>query len=449
MTLMAQNNSELLVKLPIKRGLFLLIMLVIMLMYWTFVHFIEHIDLSAALNASWHGRFPNAPALPSIFITFAEMLHPRVLRHFVPVLTGWALAYFAAVSLVRVLYELPDNASARLFLGRLITGQATSDKVNASSRTLDTQRRESVLLRVGGPGQLVVPAGEVAVTEVNGRYYRYLPAGKHNLKPFEYVHAILSLRLQERQVTAVPLVTKDAIEISADFIITYHIDTGGELPTRSQPYPFSPQAVEQAAYVGINYGHNKTFTWLDIPVNTAKGKLTAIVSKYTLDELLHPQGATREPHYSVTQELEREVRSAIHASGLELDSIRIGRMELPEEASQQYIDHWQADLDTQIQLALAEGEASSREEAEIARAEAEVIMIQAIAEGLKNARQAGNASAIRDVIALRLVEALEKMARQSQDVQQLPLGLMPQIENIRMQIDPEKQLTAATHEDEA
>lgn len=446
---MSQNNSELLVKPPIKRGLFLLIILVIMLMYWTFIHFIEHIDMTATLNASWHMRYPDAPDLPPILITFAEMLHPRVLRHFIPVITGWVIAYFAAVSLVRVLYELPDNASARLFLGRLITGQATSDKVNASSRTLDTQRRESVLLRVGGPGQLVVPVGEVAVTEVNGRYYRILSSGKHNLKPFEYVHTILSLRLQERHITAVPLVTKDAIEISADFIITYHIDSSGELPTRTHPYPFNPQAVEQAAYVDINYGHHQTFTWLDIPVNTAKGILAGIVSKYTLDELLHPKGATREPHYSVTQELERKVRNAIQASGLELDSIRIGRMELPEDATQQYIDHWQADLDTQIRLTLAEGQASSLEESEIARAEAEVIMIQAIAEGLENARQAGNASAIRDVIALRLVEALEKMARQSQQVQQLPLGLMPQIENIRKQIDPEKQLPAPSQEEEA
>jgi len=447
---MSANNGELLVKPPIKRGFFLLVLLVLMLAYWGFAHFIEHIDMTATLNASWHARFPGAPPLPAWVVTCVEFFHPRVLRHFVPVVVGWLIAYLAAVSLVRVLYDLPDNALARRFLGRLITGQATGDQaLVASSRTLESQRFDSVLLRVGGPGQLIVPSGEVAVTEVNGRYYRLLPSGKKKLRPFEYVHTIVSLRTQERQVTAVSLVTKDAIEITADFTITYHIDTDGQLATRARPYPFSPEAVERAAYAEINYGHHQTFTWLDIPINTASGVLRAIVSKYTLDELLHPQGYAREPHYMVTQELERKVRGIIDDVGIELESIRIGRLELPEEATQQYIDHWQADLDTQIRLMLAEGQASSLEETEIARAEAEVIMIQAIAEGLENARKAGNASAMRDVIALRLVEALEKMARQSQNVQQLPIGLMPQIENIRTQIDSEKQLPAASPESEA
>lgn len=164
---MSATNGEMLVKLPIKRSAFLLIVLVLMLMYWTFAHFMENIDLTATLNASWHARFPNAMDLPNWVVTIVELFHPRVLRHFIPMVAGWVIAFLAAVSLVRVLYDLPDNAFARSFLGRLITGQATGDKaVVGSSRTLASQRPESVLLRVGGPGQLVVPQGEVGVTEI-------------------------------------------------------------------------------------------------------------------------------------------------------------------------------------------------------------------------------------------------------------------------------------------
>lgn len=435
---MSANNGEMLVKPPIKRGTFILIVLLLVLVYWTFAHFMEHIDLTASLNASWHGRFPGAPDLPSWTVTIAELFHPRVLRHFIPMFAGWVVAYLAAVSLVRVLYDLPDSAFARSFLGRLVSGYATGDKaVVASSRTLESQRPDSVLLRVGGPGKLVVPQGEVGVTEINGRYFRIISTGKNSLRPFEYVHTLLNLRTQEQQVTAVPLITKDAIDLTADFIITFHIDRDGAMPTRSKPFPFNPEAVERAAYAQINYGYHQTFTWMDMTVNTAKGLLRAIVSKYMLDDLLHPKGSAREPHYMLTQELERRVRGSIEGFGVELESIRIGRLELPEEATKQYIDHWQADLDTQIRLVLAEGEASSLEIAEIARAEAEVIMIQAIAEGLENARQAGSAGSMRDVIALRLVEALEKMARQTQTVERIPADLLPQIEHIRRQIGPE------------
>jgi regulator of protease activity HflC (stomatin/prohibitin superfamily) len=436
---MAEDNGELLVKPPVKRMLFIAILVVMVLMYWAFAHFMERIDMTASLTAMVNGRFPAITTLPAPFVTMVELFSPRVLRHFIPVAVGWTLAYFAAVSLVRVLYELPDNAFARTFLGRLVTGQSSDKPVVVSSRTLETMRPEHVMLRVGGPGFLVVPPGEVAVTEVNGRYYHLLSSGKHKLKPFEYVHTLVSLRTQERHETAVPLVTKDGIDLSADFTITFHIDSGGELPTRAKPFPYSPEAVESAAYARLNAGKETTFTWQDIPVNITKGQLAALVTKYTLDELLHPSGK-HEPHYILTQELERNVRTLIADIGLELDSIRLSPLELPEPVAQQYLKHWQSDLDIQIRLALADSQATSLEETELARTEAEVIMIQAIMEGLENARRAGDANTMREVIALRLVEALEKMARQAHTAQPLPMYLLPQIETLRQQLLPGPQL---------
>jgi regulator of protease activity HflC (stomatin/prohibitin superfamily) len=441
---MSADSGELLVKPPVKRWVFLLVVTIMVLMYWTYAHFIENIDMTTSLNAVWYGRFPGGSNLPPVIITFVELFHWRVLRHFIPVITGWIIAYWAAVSLVRILYDLPDYSYARRFLSRLITAQTTGEKaVAVSSQTLEALRSESIMLRVGGPGQLVIPPGEVGVSEINGRYYRILPSGKNNLKPFEYVHSVLSLRTQERQVTDVALVTNDAMTLTADYTISFHIDRDGEMPTRNQPYPFRLDAVEKAAYTQTNSGE-KVFDWMAQAANSAKGILVSIASKYTFDELMHPAGGSVEPYYQLTQELERKVRNKLEDFGAELASIRIDRLDLSEEAEQQYIDYWLANMETQITLEKAEGAASSLEITEIARAEAEIIMIRAIAEGLESARQAGNMNTMRDIIALRMVEALEKMALQSQADTQVPPDVLTELEALRGQIDPQNQLPAAS-----
>ncbi len=431
--------------LPISRSLYLLVVLVLLLLYWLLIHYLERLDLTIALNNWWQARLPGMPPLPGIVIFGAEMLHPRVLRHLVPVITGWVLAYLAAVSLIRVLYDLPESDIARRFLGRLVAETVQGPAVVVSSKTLADLRESSELLRVGGPGLIVVPVGEVAVTEVNGRFYRTLASGRHKIGRFEYVHTLLDLRPQERYLNNVPLVTRDGIEVTANIIITFRIETGGPVSTQSNPFPFSEEAVRRAAYTAVNRGDGQVFSWLDLPGLTAQGNLTAIITRYRLDDLLHPEGR-REPYLTLNQELTRRVSEALQEFGIELLTAHVGRIELPDEVTAQYIAHWQADLDARIRLTQADGEARSLAELDVARAEAEVIMIQAILEGLHNARHAGGTSTMREVIALRMIEALEKMARHSQSLQPLPNHLLPQLMDWQRQLRAERQITPPQQE---
>jgi regulator of protease activity HflC (stomatin/prohibitin superfamily) len=431
--------------LPISRSFYLLAMILLWLMYWGLVHYLERVDLTVSLNAWWQARLPGMPPLPDIVVFGVELLHPRVLRHFIPVITGWVLAYLAAVSLVRVLYGLPESGIARRFLGRLVAETTPGPAVKVSSKTLGELRESSELLRVGGPGLIVVPVGEVAVTEVNGRFYRILPSGKHRIGRFEYIHALLDLRPQERHLNNVGLVTRDGLEVNVNVAITFRIETGGPVATQSNPFPFSEEAVRRAAYAIVNRGEGVVATWLDVPGLTAQGILTAVVSRFRLDDLLHPQG-NRDPYLTLNQELARALREALPESGLELITANVGRIELPDAVTAQYIAHWQADLDARIRLMQADGEARSLAELDIARAEAEVVMIQAILEGLHNARRAGGTNTMREVIALRMIEALEKMARQSQSVQPLPNHLLPQLLDWQRQLHAERQITEGQQE---
>ena len=410
-----------------------LFVILALLLYWLFARSLERVDLRPLLEPWWQSWAPFWQ-MPAALVIAAEMLHPRVLRHLIAPLVGWYLAYRAAVNLVHVLYDLPDRVTARRFLGRLrMSTPPLIPPLAVNGQTLTQMRESWELLRVGGPGLIAITAGEVAVTEVNGRFHRILGSGVHLLGRFEYVHAILDLRPQERTATDVRLTTRDGIEVKADVTLIFRLDTGGEFPSRTQPYPFDEEAVRQAAYNQTVLPEGGVSTWDSAPIGAASGALAKIIANYRLDELLHARAAA-EPYQAIRAELTHKIRPMLANQGIELAGLHISRLELPEEVANQYIDYWRTHWQTQIRLLQADGEAMALEEVEIARAEAEMTMIQAIVEGVQRAQQSADADNMREIVALRLVEALEKIARQSQQEIPLPITLLPQIDTIHRQL---------------
>lgn len=428
MSLLGQPNRSTSANNPF--NWFSLLPLVMFLLYWVFARSLERVDWQPMLSAWWQNTLPLLP-LPNVVVAVFELFHPRVLRHLIIPVLGWYLAFNAAVSLVQTLYDLPDKESARSLLSRLQTrGTSQVKPLAVSSRTLAEAREKSELLRVGGPGRIAVTAGDVAVTELNGRFHRILGPGSHMLDRLEFVHAILDLRQQERTAADVPLVTRDGIEVSADVTITFRLEMGEELPSKSNPYPYDEEAVRLAAFNETILADGVVSTWDNAPLNSVKTNLTKIVANYQLDELLHTR-QNDDPFQAIRNDLVYQVRPFLINQGIELLSLHISRLNLPANVSAQYIQYWQTHWETQIHLQKADGEAMALEEVEIARAEAEMTMIQAIVEGVQRARRISSANNMHEIIALRLVETLEKMAKQSQQSAVLPMSLLPQIDEIR------------------
>jgi regulator of protease activity HflC (stomatin/prohibitin superfamily) len=336
------------------------------------------------------------------------------------------------------LYDLPDKESARSLLSRLRTGGTGQAKpLVVSSKTLHEAREKSELLRVGGPGRIAVVAGDVAITELNGRFHHILGPGSHTLDRLEYVQAILDLRPQERTATKIPLITHDGIEVNADVTVTFRLEMGDDIPSKSNPYPYDEEAVQMAAYNETILPDGTVSAWDSAPLNSVKGNLAKIVANYRLDDLLHTRQG-EDPFLAIRNELLHQVRPFLLNQGIELLSLHISRLDLPETISEQYVQYWQAYWQTQIRLQQAEGEARSLEEMEIARAEAEMTMVQAIVEGVQRARRISNTNNMNEIIALRLVEALEKIAEQSQQSTPLPISLLPQIDGMRRDLEVAK-----------
>lgn len=427
------DHQPLATNADVNRRWFLPVVTVAFIAFWFFAWMLERIDLAPVLTTWWQAQLPFLP-LPGVLIFIVEMLHPRVLRHLLPPIVGWMLAYYAAIHLVKTLYDLPDRQTAQQFLNRLRNdGVPAGAAVSTQWHTLQEDRANSIILRVGGPGMVKIGNGDAGATELNGRFHRVIGPGGHTLQRFETVYGIVDLRQQERTVTDIPLLTRDGIEVTADVHISFRIRQGGDLPTRSHPFPFDEEAVRQAVYAESILPDGTISNWRDIPLGQTRRLLPRIVARYPLDSLLHPS-STIDPNIAVRDDLSRQLRMVLQNSGIELTSLHVGRLELPEIVSQQYIDFWKSHLDSQIRIRQAESEAFALEEKEIARIEAEANIMNAIVEGIRRARMEGHHGDLREIVALRLVDALEKMARQSQETYPLPTKLLPQLQDLRQSL---------------
>lgn len=419
---------------PLVNAWYPFLLLGILFLFWLYAHYIERVTAAQVvdwLNAQQLGVLASLPFVPQILSLF----HWKVLRHVIAVAFGVYFAYDAAVVLVKMLYDLPDRAGAKQFLSRLLNGGGAADPPEVMPATLVNERSEAVLLRVGGPGQVKVPTGHVMVTELNGRFHRILPAGKHKLERYEYIHAVLDLQLQQRVLDEFAAFSRDGLELRVGLSIVYRLKMGSQMTTRENPYPFDETAVRTAAYAQTVIDDKGTVsTWEDTPLNLAKGTLTAILAGFRLDEIMSPQRPGEEPYRTLRNELLRQLRLKLDGLGVDLQAVGIHRIDLPDGVTQQYIEYWKSHWESQMLLSVVDGEATAVEEVEVAKAEAEIMMIQAIQEGLQRARREGATAHMEEVVALRLVEALEKMARQTQQVSPLPGTLLHQLDNLRRQL---------------
>lgn len=275
---------------------------------------------------------------------------PRVLRHLIPFLLGWYLARQAALDLITALFDLGNQNDAQRFLSRIRSGVVPFDKVEVIDRkSFAKDRLRSTLLRYGGPGLVMVNQGDVIVTENNGRFSRVLGAGVYPLNRHEYVRSVLDLRPQERSRRNVKVMTRDGIELRTDITITFQINRGEAMPTQANPYPFDNHSVWQAAYSETVLVDHHLENWEEIPMRTVIQSMVDYVGGRSLTRFLFPANQELKPHEILRNRLMTDGKSALRAHGVELLDIRLGRIVVPDQVTQQLIEKWQAVWDRRRQ----------------------------------------------------------------------------------------------------
>ena len=423
-----------------------LVIVIFLIVYWLFIWKLERIDYSQSLPQSLEQFVQLYPLfgtiIPDMSFVF-ELLSPRVLRHFIPLIVGWWLARDVITRFMQSFYEFPDGNAASSFLTRLTWPTIRRDSpIAVQSVDFKARRQSEPVLRIGGPGRISIPSGESVVTERNGRFLRILGPGIHRLGAFEYPAELVEIRPLERSIMGAELVTADGIKITTDVSVSFKIGLGGELPSRKHVYPFNYQAVKRAAYSQI-VSDGEIDSWDSHPPAVAINQLVDIVAEYNLDDLVYSEQSGVHFHHLLSNEMERRTRHILAGLGIQVISSRLGLMELPEAVTDQHIDYWRASWNTQRRFIEAEGQARAIQEKELARAQAEAMMLEAFFEGIQRARQTTHNVDAREILALRLIEVLEMLAQQSQRVVTLPDMLLPLLATLRKQVLFESDLNSS------
>jgi hypothetical protein len=315
-------------------------------LYWFLVTLLA--DFPPMLSAQTVAGLP--PLAAALLQATASFLAPRVLLFVLPALLGLAAALYGAAQYLVDLYELESAGIAWRYLLGAVFGLSYPTLAVHSGNLEDLDQR-SPLLRIGGPGYLVLHLGFAAVFETptgQPRVYgpsRRSPQGQPILiQGFERLRDVIDLRDQLRQLDQVPAVTQDGIEVFArDVQIVFRVHAG-EPRSLQQPYPYDPRSILSLVY-GQVVEEGGPARWTEALPELARGELRSFVAQRTLEEFLairseaaaQPDGWPETPQVHIPR---RELTESFHTAerqqrlkeiGLELVWLGVGTWEVRDD----------------------------------------------------------------------------------------------------------------------
>jgi len=150
------------------------------------------------------------------------------LRYFIlPVIVS-LLLFVAGVSFVWYLYRLEGLGHGFSYLLASAVGIGyASLGVSEGKAQIEKPGMINPIIRIGGPGYLIVHPGSVVLLEDYAGSIRVLGAGQHFIGPTETIKEMLTLEEQKALVEKMSATTRDGIEVVArDVQYRYRLDRG-------------------------------------------------------------------------------------------------------------------------------------------------------------------------------------------------------------------------------
>lgn len=265
-------------------------------LYWFLVTLLS--DFPPVLPPYWLIGLP--PLAVALLQAASSFFAPQVLLFVVPALLGLSLALYGSSLYLSDLYELESPSIAlRYLLGAAFGLWYPTLAINRGDRGELDQRNP--LLRIGGPGYLVLHLGFAAVFETPGgqpRVYgpsRRNPHGQPIFVPgFERLRDVIDLRDQLRQLDQVPAVTQDGIQVYARDVQIVFRAYAGERRNLQQPYPYDPRSLLNLVYGDI-VGESGPARWTEALPELARRELRNFVAQRTLEDFLAIRGEAESP----------------------------------------------------------------------------------------------------------------------------------------------------------
>jgi regulator of protease activity HflC (stomatin/prohibitin superfamily) len=365
-----------------------------------------------------------APAAPKYYIDWWFV---------VPAIVGIVIALMRAGQFVAQMYSLKAARHGIAFVANTTFGLPVgsgSMGVHHSQIEGDPSDDHEILMRIGGPGVLLVKENTAVLTERGARYSRVLGPEGHTLKPFERIRMIYDLRPQTMTGNEIG-VTKDGIPVRAPVITLFRFmrRMPNEPPSapsharflsvlshfiRNTPPgsvtepPVSPEALRQALYE-VHVNPPNKIKWTNTAHGAAAGAVREEIGNRRLDELFLPDDPERNPRREIADQLQQAGRGALAGRGIELVDSGFANLQVPRDVTLQRRDTWQVTWDKESNITLSTGEAEGYLQTQLARAEAQAELIQAVTQAIRTMNQTSQEGAPINPLALRYMDAIATM----------------------------------------
>lgn len=323
------------------------------------------------------------------------------------------------------------------------TSQSKSNEVFPTRGVIVTDSTSVLALRTDTGISRVVGAG----TEPGQS-----PSGVIFTDPGETIDTIVDLRPQLRlQVMKDPIQmqTRDGISIGARVLASFTLK--GTKPRRmcdlaKVPMRWPPPFAWRGSSVWhvINSkridGKDQKTEWGDRVMGLAIPRLRQIIACYTVDYLTAPLTLPKHPRFAVRDELRETVKRELEGdefnpqSGLEIRFMAVPIMWPPPQVVTQRITSWKSEWDKKEKEIMGQAEADVIRTREQARAQVQGEMTARINDALREAKASGTNNS--DLITLRFLEAMEKMAKDPTTRALLTLDSLKILKQLREMLMP-------------
>jgi hypothetical protein len=279
-----------------------------------------------------------------------------------------------------------------------------------------------------GPG-IVITSCDHLVTIYSGIKFREVKSpGLAFTGTYDRVYAVVDLRPQLRAFE-VKAETKDGIPVTVFTFVPFRIDAGERQPKLGASYPFAERAVFRAVYeqpIEHRWRHDDQkqvveeldkVDWDDLIPIVAPPIVKGVIVEYTCDELCAPG----DPRMEIRQKILGRLKEVLEPLGIQILGGGISNI-VPADKDEngeskvikQRIENWKADWKRKIDIALGKGEAEVTRQLESVRTQAQIKVMRDVARILTDE------AVSEQVIALRLIEAMEEMTGQKPVRRALP-----------------------------
>lgn len=297
--------------------------------------------------------------------------------------------------------------------------------------------KNEIGVKIGGPGVLFVKGETAVVTERGGGFSRMIGPGAYRLRSFERVRGIIDLRPQSLSGEQLAL-TKDSIPVRARTSSTFKImprmagESEPPVPPRSfsltwrawrgrpikpeeqvtiSPLPASREALRLAAY-DLPVTPAGSVTWTAMAHGAATGGVNEAMTHRYLDQLFAPDDQTGSPRQEISTQVFESGRAALARRGIELISCGFDNIVVPPQVMNLRRQMWQVHWLKESDITRSGGDAERILQHELARAEAQVELIQSITQAIRTMSQTHEPYEEAHPLSLRFIESVARYVDQ-------------------------------------